>query len=202
MARLRRHPPWFEIYVGLEEAACRLREYHIGLIPGVLQTREYATAVFEKDVDGVPRDEIAGRVAVRLRRAKLLTRLDPQAPEFEIVLDEAVLRRPIGSKEIMAAQLRRIAGTSELPNVSIRILPFGAGLHGGTMACGSFKLLDFPQRHEPTTVYVEGFTGALFLDKPAESARYAWAFNDLLSASMDEPASRDLLLDTAKEYES
>ena len=195
-------PSWFQLYVGLEEAASGLREYHTGLIPGVLQTREYASAIFEKDTNGVPREEVQARVEVRLRRARLLTRLDPRAPEFDIVLDEAVLRRPIGNRAIMAAQLRRLAEAGELPNVCIRILPFDAGLHAGVIAGGSFALLDFPQRHEPTTVYIEGFTGALFLDKQNEADRYAWAFDDLKSASLDEIDSRKLILDRAKRYES
>lgn len=195
-------PPWFEIYVGLEEAATALRCYQTGLIPGVLQTREYATAIFAKDIGGVPRDEIEGRVAVRLRRARLLTRLDPQAPDFTIVLDQSVILRPVGSPAIMAGQLRRVAEASELPNVSIRIVPFEAGLHGGVISTGAFTILDFARRQEPTTVYVEGFTGALFLDKPTEADRYTWAFDDLLSASLDEAATRDLLLGTAKGYES
>jgi hypothetical protein len=194
-------PPWFDLYVGLEEAACRLRDYQLVLVPGVLQTREYATAVFEADTDGVRRDEVEGRVAVRLRRARLLTRLDPQAPEFDIVLDEAALRRPVGGPAVMAAQLRRIAEASELPNVSVRLLPFGAGLPHTTLANGSFTVMDFPARHEPTTVYIEGITGALFLDKPAESARYASAFHRLRASALDSSASRDLLLTTAKDYE-
>ena len=164
-------------------------------------TREYATSIFTKNVDGVPRDEIEGRVAVRLRRARLLTRLDPQAPDFTIVLDQSVILRPVGSRAIMAGQLRRVAEASELPNVSIRIVPFEAGLHGG-ISTGAFTVLDFARRQEPTTVYVEGFTGALFLDKPAEADRYTWAFDDLLSASLDEAATRDPLLGTAKGYES
>lgn len=126
-------PPWFDLYVGLEEAACRLRDYQLVLVPGVLQTREYATAVFAADTEGVPREEIEGRVAVRLRRARLLTRLDPQAPEFDFVLDEAALRRPVGGPQVMAAQLRRIAEAAELPTS-----PYGSSRSARACPAGPF----------------------------------------------------------------
>ncbi|WFE27295.1 helix-turn-helix transcriptional regulator [Solwaraspora sp. WMMD791] len=189
-------PSWFELYVGLEEAASRIREYQSQLVPGFLQTREYATAIFTKDVDGVPRYQIADRVAVRL-----LTRLEPQAPEFDIVVDEAVLRRVVGSRQIMAAQVRRLADAGRLPNVSVRVLPFSSNLHAGVLTGGSFTILDFPEQYEPTTVYQESITGALFLDKQTESDRYAWVYHDIRSAALSEAESRALLLDTAKEYE-
>ncbi len=95
-----------------------------------------------------------------------------------------------------------MAEAGELPNISIRVVPFGAGLHAGMLAGGFFVMLDFANRHEPTTVYTEGLTGALYLDKPAEAERYAWAFGDLCEAALDEVASRDLLLARAKEYEA
>ena len=88
------------------------------------------------------------------------------------------------------------------PNVSIRVLPFSAGLHAGLMAHGSFTILDFPEGNEPTTVYVEELTGALFLDRQDEAERYAWTFTDIAGRSLSEPSSRDLFWRTAKEYES
>jgi hypothetical protein len=194
-------PSWFELYVGLEEAASRIREYQSQLVPGFLQTREYATAIFTKDLDGVPCHQIADRVAVRLGRARLLTRLEPQAPEFDIVVDEAVLRRVVGSRQIMAAQVRRLADAGRLPNVSVRVLPFSSDLHAGVLTGGSFTILDFPEQYEPTTVYQESITGALFLDKQTESDRYGWVYHDIRSAALSEAESRALLLDTAKEYE-
>lgn len=194
-------PPWFELFIGLEEAASKLREYHTDLVSGVLQTREYATAVFTRSVLKLSSEEIERRVAVRMSRARLLTRLDPQAPVFDVMLDEAVIRRPVGSGAVMAGQLRRLAEASELPNVSIRLLPFSAGIHGATMV-GGFTIMDFPKRHEPTTIYVEGLTGALYLDKPAEAARYTLAFEDLTASALDEAASRDVFVRTAREYES
>ncbi|WP_326551352.1 helix-turn-helix domain-containing protein [Micromonospora sp. NBC_01813] len=194
-------PSWFELYIGLEEAASALRQYHTAFVPGVLQTREYATAVFSMNQVEVPVEEIERRVEVRMRRARLLTRMEPYLPRFDIVLDESILRRPIGSPEIMATQLRRLAQAGELPNVSIRVLPFSAGMHAGLMAHGSFIVLDFAERYEPTTVYVEGLTGALFLDRPDERDSYAWSFADIGELAMDEQSSRDLFWRTAKEYD-
>lgn len=194
-------PPWFELFIGLEQAAAELREYHVGLVSGVLQTKEYATAVFQRSVMRFSPQEVERRVAVRLNRARLLTRLDPAAPRFEIVLEEAVIRRPVGSPSVMAGQLRRLIGASELPNLSIRVIPTSAGIHGGTMI-GGFTIMGFAQRWEPTTVYVEGLTGALYLDKPAESVRYTLAFDDLAAAALDEAASRDLFSKAAREYEA
>ncbi|WFE25102.1 helix-turn-helix transcriptional regulator [Solwaraspora sp. WMMD791] len=195
-------PSWFELFIGLEEAAAHLREFHTELVSGVLQTREYATAVFSMNQDEVPAEEIERRVEMRMRRARLLTRMEPYLPRFDIVLDEAILRRPIGSGQIMAGQLRRLAQAGEQPNISIRVLPFSAGLHAGLMAHGSFTLLDFPEGNEPTTVYVEELTGALFLDRPDEAERYAWTFTDIAGRALSEQASRDLFWQTAKEYES
>ncbi len=86
--------PGLSCSIGLEEAACRLREYHVELVPGLFQTRQYATAIFTKGVSDP--DEIERRVAIRMKRARLLTRLDPAAPEVTVVLNEAVLRQVVG----------------------------------------------------------------------------------------------------------
>ncbi|GAB3143694.1 helix-turn-helix transcriptional regulator [Micromonospora sonneratiae] len=194
-------PSWFELYIGLEQAASSLREYHTDLVSGVLQTREYATAIFQRHPAQLADEEVERRVAVRMRRARLLTRLDPPAANFDIVLDESVVRRTVGNAGVMATQLRRLAEANELPNVSIRVLPINTELHGGALAGGSFTVLDFPARHEPTTVYVEGLTGALYLDKPTEAEGYAWAFSDVRAAALDIAASKDLFWSIAREYE-
>lgn len=85
---------------------------------------------------------------------------------------------------------------------AIRVLPFSAGLHAGLMAHGSFIVLDFPEHYEPTTVYVEGLTGALFLDRPDERDSYAWCFAEIGELTMDEQSSRDLFWRTAKGCDS
>ena len=97
-------------------------------------------------------------------------------PELSIVLNEAIIRRPVGGTEVMTGQIRRLLDASELPNVALRIMPFSAGLHYGIMS-GPFEILRFPlngdgRASEPPTVYVDGFTGDLYLDKAREIERY------------------------------
>jgi hypothetical protein len=105
----------------------------------------------------------------------------------------------------MAAQIRRLLDASDLPNMALRIMPFSAGLHHGIMS-GPFVILRFPlngdgKATEPPTVYVDGFTGTLYLDKPAEIDRYTMAFADIWSAALDESASQNLLSQAFRELE-
>ncbi|GAA4209634.1 helix-turn-helix domain-containing protein [Actinocatenispora rupis] len=198
-------PDWFQLYVELEQAASGLREYHTELITGVFQIREYATELVRLDLEGrntdATADVIAERVEIRLKRSELLTRELPAAPTFDIVLNEAIIRRPVGGPHVMARQLRHLAEVSELPNVTLRIVPFSAGLHRAALAAGAFVILDFAANEEPTTVYSEGLTGAAYLDQDNETAAYIWAFDGLTKSSLDASASRDLVITASKEYE-
>jgi transcriptional regulator with XRE-family HTH domain len=189
-------PEGFDVYIGLEEAASSLSWYESELIPGLLQTESYAHALIEADNPGVDTDEIDRRVHVRIERQSLLTRTTA-APQLHIVLNEAIIRRPVGGTEVMTGQLNRLAEVSELANVTLKIMPFSAGLHHGIMS-GPFVILRFPvngsgQETEPPTVYMDGFTGALYLDKPTEVARYTTAWTDIWNASLSEAASREMI---------
>jgi transcriptional regulator with XRE-family HTH domain len=195
-------PEWLDVYIGLEEAAASISWYESELVPGLLQTDGYARAVISADNPGVGDEEIDRRVHVRIERQALVTRITA-APELKIVLNEAILRRPVGGAEVMVAQLRRLLDASELPNVALRVMPFSAGLHPGIMS-GPFELLRFPlngdgKETEPPTVYVDGFTGALYLEKPKEIRRYDEAFGGIWSAALNESASQDLLNRASKE---
>jgi len=135
-------------------------------------------------------------VHVRIARQALLTRVTA-APELHVVLNEAIIRRPVGGVDVMTEQLQRLLEVSELPNMSLRVMPFSAGLHPGIMS-GPFVILRFPlngdgKQTEPPTVYCDGFTGALYLDKPNEIDRYDRAFQDIWNSALDEDGSRDLL---------
>ena len=127
--------------------------------------------------------------------------IDP--PKIQVALNESVLRRPVGGPEIMAAQLDHLAQMADLPNVSLRVVPFSAGFHRGVL-CGSFEILRFPlngdgRDSEPPTVYADLFTGALYLDKPHEIERYTDAFSSIWQVSLDEPSSMNLIHQAAEE---
>ncbi|MGH3795225.1 MAG: helix-turn-helix domain-containing protein [Pseudonocardiaceae bacterium] len=195
-------PEQFDVYIGLEEAASHLAGYQSELMPGLLQTEDYARTVIRADNPGVDDAEIERRVSVRMARQTLLTRVTAP-PLLDIVLNEAILHRPIGGPAVMVRQLDRLVEAVVLPTVSIRVLPFGAGLHHGIMS-GPFVILRFPlngngQETEPPTVFVESLTGALYLDKPHEIERYDAAFSNIRESSLDEPASQQLITRVARE---
>jgi transcriptional regulator with XRE-family HTH domain len=199
-------PAWFELYVGLENAATRLRKYEPEFIPGLLQTKAYAVETFLVAQPEMAEENRDLRVAARLARQSLLTRKAPLAPRFDVVLNEAALRRPISRRDAMAAQLAHINRLAELPNVSVRVLPLDAGLHRATL-CGPFVILDFPPASggrpgEPPVVYSDNLTGALYLDKPVEVAAYAEVWESLLAKSLGEAESEELITAICREYES
>ncbi|HWR48160.1 MAG TPA: DUF5753 domain-containing protein, partial [Pseudonocardiaceae bacterium] len=195
-------PEGFDVYIGLEEAASRFAWYESELIPGLFQTEDYARTVIRANKAGVDNAEIERRVHVRIARQALLTRVtDP--PTLQVVLNEAILHRPVGGEKVMVRQLERLVELGELPTVSLRVMPFGAGLHHGILS-GAFQILRFPlngngQETEPPTVYVDGLTGALYLDKPREIDRYDTAFANIWESSLDDKASEDLITQAARE---
>ncbi len=195
-------PEWFDVYVGLEEAAAEISWYESELVPGLLQTKEYARVLIEADHPGVDEQEIDRRVQVRVQRQALVRRAT--APlKLRVVLNEGILHRPVGGPQVMAAQLDRLAEAGELANISLRVVPFSAGFHRGVLS-GPFEILRFPQNgdgtdSEPPTVYADGFTGALYLDKPHEVGRYAEAFGSITQTSLDEPTSTSLIHQAAEE---
>ncbi len=195
-------PEYFDVYIGLEEAASHFCWYESELVPGLLQTEDYARAVIKADNPGVDDAEIEQRVSVRMARQTLLTRVTAP-PTLDIVLNEAILHRPVGGTAVMVRQLERLTEAGALTTVSVRVLPFTAGLHRGIMS-GPFEILRFPlngngQETEPPTVYAEGFTGALYLDKPHEIERYHAAFTDIGESALDETASEELITRVVKE---
>ncbi|WP_256790292.1 helix-turn-helix transcriptional regulator [Frankia sp. AvcI1] len=195
-------PEQFDLYIGLEEAASRFAWYESDLVPGLLQTDEYVRALIQEDNPGVEESEIEGRVNLRMARQVILTRA-AERPVLDVVLNESILRRPVGGASVLARQLDRLVEVADLPNVTIRVVPFRAGLHAGVMS-GPFVVLRFPsngdgKNTEPPTVYVEGLTGALYLDKPHEVERYEAAFTSVWDATLDESSAKDLISQAARE---
>ncbi|MFC7548062.1 helix-turn-helix domain-containing protein [Plantactinospora sp. GCM10030261] len=200
-------PGWFELYVGLEAAATRLRTYAPEVVPGLLRTAAYAEEVIRTAQTDLTDQTVRRMLAVSAQRQAALSRQDPPPPQLEVVLSEPVLRRPLHDRAAMAEQIHRVVALAERPNVSIRVLPLDAGLHPATSAGGTFTILTFTGgpggpggEAEPPTVYHEGLTAASYLDKPADIEAYDTAWDGLGAVALDETASRAVLRAAAKEY--
>jgi len=182
-------PRWFELYVGLERAASVVRTYEVQFVHGLMQTEDYARAVILISHAHAPAEEIDRRVSLRMRRQQLLTQPDP--PQLWAVLDEAALRRPPDSSKVMGAQLEHLLQISELPNVTLQIVPFRAGPHAA--AGGPFTLLRFPEPDLPDVVYLEQLHSALYLDQPDDVIDYMTVMDQLCVRAETGAASKDLL---------
>jgi transcriptional regulator with XRE-family HTH domain len=195
-------PEWFDLFVGLEAAATRMAEYEDSLIPGLFQTEGYARTIIEADHPDEDDTEITRRVQLRIARQSILRRpIDP--PVLRVALRESVIRCPVGGPSVMADQLDRLVEMSGLSNISIRVVPTATGYHPGILT-GSFTVLRFPLNgggleSEPPTIYQEMYTGALYLDKPQEVARYDQAFEAIWETALAEGASGDLIRQAAEE---
>jgi transcriptional regulator with XRE-family HTH domain len=159
-------PVWFEEYISLEEAAVEIRGYEVQFVPGLLQTEEYARAVTLLAYSN-PR-EIGRRVSLRMARQARLS--GPEPVSLGMVLDEAVLSRPIGGSAVMRAQLQHLIEMSQRPNVTIQILPFKAGGHAA--AGGPFSVLHFAESDLTDIVYLEQLATAQYLEKRDMVGKY------------------------------
>jgi transcriptional regulator with XRE-family HTH domain len=175
-------PSWFEMYLGLEQASSVIRGYEAQFVPGLLQTEDCAREVIQ--LLPAPADEIERRVALRMARQDVLTR--PEAPEFWSVIDEAGVRRPLGSRETVRAQLRHLIEMAELPNITLQIVPFRVGGHAAVG--GSFTILRFAEPDLPDIVYLEQLTSALYLDKKRDTNDYLVVM-DRLCVQAESPAN-------------
>lgn len=160
-------PHWVEPYFGLEAAASFIREFELQFVPGILQIEEYARAVIR--LGNLPsEDEVIRRAQARISRQEILHRADP--PRIWAVLDEGALRRHIGGRDVMKAQLRHLIEMCDHPNVTLQILPFSAGAHRAMG--GPFTILRYTEPDLRDVVYIEQLTSALYLDKPIEVDAY------------------------------
>ena len=160
-------PHWVEPYFGLEAAASFIREFELQFVPGILQIEEYARAVIR--LGNLPsEDEVVRRVQARISRQEILRRPDP--PRVWAVVDEGALRRHIGGRDVMRAQLRHLIEMCDHPNVTLQILPFSAGAHRAMG--GPFTILRYTEPDLRDVVYIEQLTSALYLDKPTEVDAY------------------------------
>jgi transcriptional regulator with XRE-family HTH domain len=190
--------PHYDYYIGLEAEAATIYDYGLAIVPGLLQTSEYARAIVSI---GVPEQEqriVNERVRSRIARQQLLR--SEGAPEFEVILDESVLHRVVGGPEVMAGQLRRLLEASELPNVTIRVVPFDAG----TVPAGvnKFVILRFALPSIADIVLIEDLTSNRWREDPGEVATYILTFQTLTDLSVDPAVSEAMILSKLTVYET
>jgi len=182
-------PDAYETLIGFEAEASLISTYEAQVVPGLLQTDEYANAVTQADGIYEDPDVIGQRVAVRMARQSVLTRDPP--PTLWAILDEAVLRRPIGGPDVLHRQLLRLIEASERPTVTIQVLPFEVGAHRAL--AGSFVVLEFPGESDHPLVYSEGMTGGVFRSRPEEVRSYLTSFDSLRDAALSEAESAEFI---------
>jgi transcriptional regulator with XRE-family HTH domain len=182
-------PRWLELYIGLERAASIIRTYQLQFIHGLMQTEDYARAVMLIPNPHAPAAEIERRVSLRMERQRLLTQ--PDAPELWAVLDEAALCRPPASRDVMRAQLEHLLRLTDLPNVTLQIVPFHIGSHAAVG--GPFTILRFPEPDLPDIVYLEQLNSAPYLDQPDDVIDYMTVMNQLCIQAATGAASKDML---------
>jgi hypothetical protein len=188
-------PSWFQSYLGLEASAALIRTYEVQFVPGLLQIEGYARAVVRLGHGRARPEEIDRRVALRMQRQAILDR--PGPAQLWAVVDEAVLRRPIGGTEEMRAQLEALLEATSRPNVRLQIVPFDAGGHSA--AGGAFTILRFPDQELPDVVYIEQLTSALYLDKRDDVEHYLTAMERLCVEADPPGRTADTLRSLLKE---
>jgi transcriptional regulator with XRE-family HTH domain len=186
-------------YPALEASAVSVRSFDIALIHGLLQTPDYTRAVMGALLSRHTPHELDQLVALRTRRQQAL--FEPESPlRLEVVLDEGILRRVVGSSAVMADQLAVMSDRSALSNVTVQVLPFDAGFHRAHM--GSFVLLEFPVGTGSDIVYVEGHAGESYLENRSDVERYRSILQDVLSRALSPEATRELVEDYRRGYAS
>jgi transcriptional regulator with XRE-family HTH domain len=195
MQRFKGLPEQYSTYISFEAEAQRLRQYESQVIPGLLQTEDYAREVIRGVLPQATPEEIDERVAVRMERQAHLTRDHPL--ELWAIMDEAALRRTVGGREVMKAQLRRLIDVAALPYATLQAIPFGTGAHPGMM--GAFLIIDFPDPSDPSVVCIENGAGNLFLEDPAEIRRYDLMYDHLQARALSPEETGHLMDRIAKE---
>jgi transcriptional regulator with XRE-family HTH domain len=188
-------PDWFEEYLGLEGAASVIRTFELQFVHGLFQTESYARSVTLLGHKTAPAEEIDRRVSLRIKRQDILA--SPEPPQVWSVMDESVLRRPVGDRAVMRAQLDRLAEMARLPQVTIQVIPFGGGGHAA--AGGSFTLLRFAEPELPDIVYIEQLTSALYLDDRQDIDHYLEVMNDLSTEALTPDRTTQFIAEITRE---
>jgi transcriptional regulator with XRE-family HTH domain len=188
-------PSEYAHFIGLEAEAASIRTYQQVLVPGLLQSEAYARTVIHAFRPTDTAEGLDRRVAVRHQRQRRVT--EERSLQLGVILGEGVVHQRVGDADVTAGQLRFLAEVAALPNVMIQVLPYSAGAHGAMI--GSFEILGFPEPVDPDVVYLENMASALFLEEPADIARYVQVFDYLRAAALSPRASMDMLRSAAEE---
>lgn len=191
-------PRWFDLFLGLESGACELSTFETVLVPGLLQTRDYAEAVFRGNTD-LTADQVTQCVELRMGRQLILDRAEDPVSLW-VVLDESVLYRVYGGEITMHGQLTYLLEASERPRIDLQVLPYGAGATVAQQG-GSFVVMRFPpdMENDPGLVYLELLTGGQYFENPADIAEYRRAMTRLHALAADQNRSRELIQRALKE---
>ncbi|MGW3506029.1 helix-turn-helix domain-containing protein [Streptomyces sp. NPDC000994] len=188
-------PEWFDRLVGLQEAAAAIRTFEIQYVPGLLQTAAYTRAVVERGLPTASANEVQRRVELRMRRAQLLLRQD--APQVWAVLDESVLLRVLGSREVMREQLDQLVTMAQRPNVTVQIVPLD--VTNASAPAIPITYLRFGGLDLPDVVYLEHIRSANFLEDRDETEEYRIALDRLADEALTPQESLALLRKTAND---
>jgi transcriptional regulator with XRE-family HTH domain len=191
-------PGWFENYLGLESAAVAIRSFEIRFVHGLFQTEDYARAATRLARGSAPMAEIERLVDLQVKRQEILAGANP--PRIWSVMDETVLRRPVGGPAVLRAQLRRLVEAAEMPHVSLQVIPFERGGHAG--AGGSFTVLRFEEQDLPDAVYLEQLTSAVYLERRSDVDHYAEAMDQLSGEALSPVATRHFIGQLARETQA
>ncbi|MGH4019889.1 MAG: helix-turn-helix domain-containing protein [Pseudonocardiaceae bacterium] len=205
MAREARQKGWWQTspipkphqtLVGLEQAATTVRQFELALVPGLLQTSDYARALMAAIEPATPPEVLENLVAARMIRQQVLTRPDPL--EFQVILSEALLRWPVGGRRVWRGQMERLVETTGEPNLTVQVLPFAAGPHPGME--GAFTILTLPELASDVG-YVEGQTGSIYLESQDDVRRCTMRFAVLSSLALSPTDSVELISTILAEYQ-
>ncbi|MFD0685182.1 DUF5753 domain-containing protein [Actinomadura fibrosa] len=183
-------------FAELEDDATTIRSWQVQFVPGLLQTSDYALALIRILSPDAAEDALLRRLQARMARRAILERRD--APSYDVVLDEAVLRRPVGGVQVMARQLDALVEAASRPNVSMRVMPLSVGEHAGMD--GPFVVLSFADGQDEDVAYLEGMGGEIYLEDVEQVNRCNVRFDRICDQALSESDSVTLVAGIAKEY--
>lgn len=186
-------PSWFRPFAQHEAEATSLRTFQLALVPGLLQSADYARAVLSTRI-GATEDEIEKLVSARLDRQTILAREDPAL--LWVVIDEGAVRRPVGGREVMRVQVDHLVEMAQHANVVIQVIPAGVGAHEGLL--GAFVIAEFA--NAPSIVYLETSLTGMIVERPEDVAAVTLRYDALKSEALPRTASLELLREVAKTW--